>query len=164
MFHLPFNELTSTVHAGENAEFRKNCTLRLAAGDKTVVVPMGEVHKTHRRAFFSGPAVLADACVFHKQGKDVAVVCNQAASGKAGGDLLDNFFHLIVFQPLVDDLELRPQNLQDHHLGEALTEAVARMLLAVEIDDLPLQAIKLVEERLLNVVAFVEFKVLGCFI
>jgi len=32
MFHLAFNELTSTVHAGENAEFRKNCTLRLAAG------------------------------------------------------------------------------------------------------------------------------------
>ena len=137
--------------------------LELADGDKAVVVPVGEVDETHGRAFLAGPAVLADAGVFQQQGKDVAVVLNQAGAGKARGELLDHLLHLIVFQPGVDDLELLPQHRQHDHLGEALAEAVARVLLAVEVDDLPAQACKLIEERLLDVVALVELEVLGCF-
>ena len=116
--------------------------LELADGDKAVVVPVGEVDKTHRRAFLAGPAVLADARIFQEQREDVAVVLNQTGTGKARGELLDHLLHLIVFQPVVDDLELLPQNRQHHHLGEALAEAVARMLLAVEVDDLPAQAVQ----------------------
>ena len=86
----------------------------------------------------------------------MAVVLDQAGAGEAGGELLDHFLHLIVFQPGVDDLELLPQHRQHDHLGEALAEAVARVLFAVEIDDLPLQASKLIEQRLLDVVAFVN--------
>ena len=47
---------------------------------------------------------------------------------------------------------------------KVLAEAVARVLLAVEVDDLPAQTVKLIEQRLLDVVAFVEFDVLGCFV
>ena len=137
--------------------------LELADGDKAVVVPVGEIHKTHGRAFLAGPTVLADAGVFQQQGKDVAVVLNQTCAGEACGELLDHLLHLIVFQPVVDDLELLPQHRQHHHLGKALAEAVARVLLAVEVDDLPAQAMKLVEEGLLDVVAFVEFEVLEVF-
>ena len=114
--------------------------LELADGDKAVVVPVVEVHETHRRAFLAGLAVLADAGVFQQQGEDVAVVLDQTGAGEARGELLDHLLHLIVFQPGVDDLELLPQHRQHDHLGEALAEAVAGVLLAVEVDDLPAQA------------------------
>ena len=57
-----------------------------------------------------------------------------------------------------------PQDRQHHHLGEALAKAVAGVLFAVEIDDFPTQPRKLIEEGLLNVVALVEFEMLGCFL
>ena len=37
-------------------------------------------------------------------------------------------------------------------------------MLIVEIDDFPGQAVKLIEKRFLNVVAFVESGLLGCFV
>ena len=85
----------------------KEITVReLADGYKAVIVPVGEVHKAHSRAFFACLAVFADAGVFEKQGKDVAVVLDQATAGEAGGELFDYFFHLIVGEPRINDLEL----------------------------------------------------------
>ena len=138
--------------------------LDLADGDKTVIVPVGEVYETHRRALLAGPAVLADAGIFQKQRKDVAVVFDQVGSGEAGGELFDHLLHLIVVQPGVDDLELLPQHLQHHHLGEILAVTVAGMLFAVEIDDLPAQPVKLIEKGFFDMVPLVELDVLGCFV
>ena len=114
--------------------------LELADGDEAVVVPVLEVDEAHGRAFLAGLAVLADAGVFQQQSEDVAVVLDQAGAGEAGGELLDHLLDLIVFQPGIDDLQLLPQHRQHDHLGEALAEGVAGLLLAVEIDDLPAQA------------------------
>ena len=66
--------------------------------------------------------------------------CNQAAAREACGELLDHLLHLIVFEPGIDDLELLPQHRQHDHIGEALAEGVSWLLLAVEVDDLPVQA------------------------
>ena len=78
------------------------------------------------------------------------------------GQLLDDLLDLIVFEP-IDDLEPLAQHRRHHNLGEALPMGVGRGLLHVrEVDDLPAQARKLVEQRLLDVVALVEAKLLGC--
>ena len=105
--------------------------LELADGDEAVVVAVPEVNEAHRGAFLARLAVLADAGVFQQEVKDVAVVLDQAGAGEAGGELFDNFLHLIVFQPRVDDLQLLAQHGQHDHLGEALAEGVAGVLLAV---------------------------------
>ena len=58
------------------------------------------------------------------------------------------------FEPLA-------QHRRHHYLGEAFSIGVGRGLLHVrEVDDLPTQARKLVEQRLLDVVAFVQLDVL----
>ena len=111
--------------------------LELAHSNKAVVVSMGEIHKPHRRAFLTGPAVLADAGILQQHGENVAVVLNQARTGEACGKLLDHLIHLIIFHPVVDDLELLPQHRQHDHFGKALPKGVAGVLLAVEVDDLP---------------------------
>ena len=115
----------------------QNAHLELADGDKAVVVPVLEIDKAHRGALFARLAVLADAGVFQQQVQDMAVVLDQAGAGKAGGELLDHFLHLVVFQPGVDDLQLLAQHRQHHHLGKGLAKGVAGMLFVVQVDDLP---------------------------
>src|SRR5205823_8029230 len=72
------------------------------------------------------------------------------------GDLLDDLFDLVVFEPRVDDLQLLPQHGKHHDLGETLAEGIARMLFAVAIQHPPLQTVKLIKKRLFDVIAFVE--------
>lgn len=91
-----------------------------------------------------------------EKGENVAVILDQAGTGKASGKLFNHLLDLVVFHPVVDDLDLLPQNRQHHHFGETLTEAVGRMLLAVEVDNLPAKAVELVKEGLFDVVTFVE--------
>ena len=109
----------------------ENAHLELADGDEAVVVAVLEVDEAHRWALLAGLAVLADAGVFQQQLKDVLIVLDQARAGEARGELLDDFLDLIVFQPRIDDLQLLPQHGQHDHLGEALAEGVAGVLLAV---------------------------------
>ena len=82
--------------------------LELADGNEAIVVPVLEIDEAHRRAFLARLAVLADAGVFQQQIEDMPVVLDQAGAGEARGELLDNFLHLIVFKPRVDDLQLLP--------------------------------------------------------
>ena len=138
--------------------------LELADGDEAVVGSAVEVHEPHRRALLAGLAVDAHARVFQEQREDVAVVLDQIGPGEARRELLDRLLHLIVLQPGVDDLEPLPQHRQHDDLGEALPEGVAGVLLAVEVDDLPAQPGQLIEEGLLDVVAFVELDVRGRFV
>lgn len=70
-------------------------------------------------------------------------------------------YGVVDFHPVIDDLDLPPQNRRHYHFSKALAEAVGRMLFAVEVNDLPAQAVKLVKERLFDVVAFVEGEELG---
>ena len=56
--------------------------LELADGDKAVVVPMGEIDKTHRRAFLAGLAVFADAGVFQQQVKTCRLFSIRPVPGK----------------------------------------------------------------------------------
>ena len=59
--------------------------------------------------------------------------------GKLRGDLLDHLFHLVIFQPGIDELELLAQNRQHHHFGEIFAIGVTRVLFVVQVDDLPVQ-------------------------
>lgn len=111
--------------------------LELANGYEAVIVPVCEIHKTHRRAFLASLAVFAHAGVFEQQGKDMAVILNQAGAGEACGELFNYLFHLIVGKPGIDYLELLAQDWQHHHLREVLTIAVSWVLLAVEVEDFP---------------------------
>ena len=79
-------------------------------------------------------------------GMDVAVVFNQVAARKAGGELFDYLLHLTVFQPRVDDRKLLAQHRQHDRPGEALVVAVTRMLFAVEVDYIPTQSVKLIKQ------------------
>jgi hypothetical protein len=63
---------------------------------------------------------------------------------------------MVVSRPPGDKSELHPQDAQHHHFGEGLAKGIAGVLLAVEVNDLPLQAIELVEKWLLNVVALIN--------
>jgi len=36
----------------------------------------------------------------------MTIILDQAGAGKAGGELLDHFLDLVVFQPIVDNPEL----------------------------------------------------------
>ena len=92
------------------------------------------------------------------------VVLDQPGAGKAGRELLDDFFHLVVFQPRVDNLQLLPQYGKHDHFGEVLSVGVTGVLLAVQIKDRPAQPVKLVEEGFLDVVALVELDLLRGFI
>ena len=72
------------------------------------------------------------------------------------GELLDTLLDQIAFEP-TDDLEPLVQHRHYHDLGEALPMGVGRELLHVrEVDDLPAQACKLVDRRLLDAVALVK--------
>ena len=92
----------------------------------------------------------------------MAVVFDQTGAGKACGNLLNHLFHLIVLQPRINDLQLLAQHRQHHHLGECFAKGIAGILFIVQVDDLPTQAVKLIKQRLFNVVALVEFDVLRC--
>ena len=83
--------------------------------------------------------------------------------GKLAVSCLTTSSTLILFEPRVDDFESLAQHRRHHDLGEAFPMGVRRDLLHVrQVDNLPAQARKLVEQRLLDVVAFVEAKLLGC--
>ena len=75
------------------------------------------------------------------------------------GELLDALRDLIVFEP-IDDLAPLAQHQRHHDVGEALTMCVGLCLFDFrEVDDLPAQARKLVEQRLFYVLAFVQLDV-----
>ncbi len=125
---------------------------------------MGEVHKPNCRAFLSCPAVLANACILQKHGKNVAVILDQTDTGEACSELLNYLFYLVIFHPIVDYLELFSEYRHHDHFGKVLPKSIAWALFAVEVDDLPTEAMKLVKERLLDVVTFFKPEVLGCFV
>jgi len=111
----------------------KYAHLELADGNKAVIVPMLEVDKAHRGTLLSRLAILAHARILQQQMEEVPVVLNQPGAEKAGRELLDHILNLIVFQPVIDDLQLLAQNRQKNDLGEILAPSVTGMLLAVEI-------------------------------
>ena len=75
----------------------------------------------------------------------MTVVFDQVATGKAGSDLLDYLFHLIVFKPGIDNLEMLTQHRQHDHLGEVLPIAVAGVLFTVKVDYVPAHPVELIE-------------------
>ena len=140
----------------------EDADLELADRDEAVVVAGRKVHEAHGRALVAGLAVLADAGVLQQELEQVLVVLQQTGAREARGELLDDLLDLIVFEPGVDDLEPLAQHRQHDDLGEALPMGVGRGLLLVrEVDDLPAKPGELVEQRLLDVVALVEFQILG---
>ena len=141
----------------------EDADLELADRDEAVVVAGRKVREADGRALLAALTVLADACVLQQELEQVLVVLQQTGAREARGELLDDLLDLIVFEPGVDDLEPLAQHRRHHDLGEALPMGVGRGLLHVrQVDDLPAQARKLVEQRLLDVVALVEAKLLGC--
>ncbi len=136
----------------------QDANLELADSDEAVVGSAVKVHKPHRRALLTGPAVYAHARIFQEHREDVAVVLDQIGSGEARREPLDRLLYLVILQPGVDDLEPLPQHRQHDDLGKALPEGGARVLLNVEVDDLPAQPVQLIEEELLDVVALVELE------
>ncbi len=138
--------------------------LELAHGDETVVVNVLKIHKPYSGALFAGLAVLADTGVFQQQGEYMAVVRNEAHAGEACSEMLDHLIDLVVLQPVIDDFEPVFEHREHDNIGEVLTEGVGGVLFIVEVDDLPPQALELIEERLLHVVTFVESDVMGCLV
>ena len=117
--------------------------------------------KAHRRAILACLSVLVDAGVLQKQMKNVLVVLDQSGAGEIRGELPDDFFDLIVFQPRIDDCELFSQYRQHDDFGKVFPEGVAGLLLLVgQVDDLPAQAVELLKKGFLDVITFVEFDVL----
>ena len=131
--------------------------LELACRNKSVVVVMLEVDEAHRWAVLARLAILADARVFKQKLKNVLVVLNQTCAGKTGCELLNDFFDLIFFKPRIDDFQLLSQDREHDHFRKTLSERLRRILFGVAIDYLPAKALKLVEERLFDVITFVEF-------
>ena len=79
--------------------------------------------------------------------------------------MLDDPINLIVGKPGIDDLELLLEYWEHNHISEAVAVAVGRLLLLIsQVDDLPAEIRKLIEQRLLNVISFVELDVSGGFI
>ena len=141
----------------------EDADLELADRDEAVVLAGRKVRETDGRALLAALTVLADAGVLQQELEQVLVVLQQTGAREARGELLDDLLDLTVFEPGVDDLKPLAQHRRDHDLGEALPMGVGRGLLHVrQVDDLPAQARKLVEQRLLDVVALVEAKLLGC--
>ena len=134
----------------------ENADLELANRDEAVVVAGRKVHESDGWARLGALAVLAHAGVLQEELEHVPVVLQQPSARETCGELLDNLLDLIVFEPGVDDLEALAQNGQHHDLGEVLPLGGGRGLIHVrEVDDLPAQALKLIEQRLLDVVALV---------
>ena len=139
----------------------EDADLELADRDEAVVVAGRKVREADGRTLLAALTVLADAGVLQQEVEQVLVVLQQTGAREACGELLDNLLDLIVFEPGVDDLEPLAQHRQHHDLGEAFPMGVGRGLLHVrEVDDLPAQARKLVQQRLLYVPAFVQLDVL----
>ena len=125
---------------------------------------MGKIHKPNRRAFLPCPPVFTNTSVLQQYCEDMAVILNQTGTGKACGKLFYNLFHLVIIHPIVDDLELSSEHWQHDHFGKILPKGITWALLAVEVDDFPAKAVKLVEKGFLDVVALVEPEALGSFI
>ena len=132
-------------------------TLNWQTAMKRLLSRVAKSGEADGRALLAALAVLADAGVLQQELEQVLVVLQQTGAREARGELLDDLLDLIVFEPGVDDLEPLAQHRQHHDLGEALPMGVRRHLLLVrEVDDLPAQARKLVEQWLLDVVAFIQ--------
>lgn len=143
----------------------KNTDLELANSGEVVVSRVFKIYEPNGRAMLAGLLVLADAGVFQQQVQQVLVVFDQAVTGKAARELLDDFLDLIVFQPRIDHLELRAQHLRQDDFGEVLASGVGGLLLLVsQVDDVPAESVELFEQRQLDVVSLVEFDVLRCFV
>ena len=140
----------------------EDADLGLADRDEAVVVAGRKVREADGRAVLAALTVHADAGVLQQELAQVLVVLQQTGAREARGELLDELLDLIVFEPGVDDLEPLAQHRRHHDLGEALPMGVGRDLIHVrEVDDLPAQARKLIEQRLLDMVSLVDTDVLG---
>jgi len=140
----------------------ENAHLKLADGDETVVVPILEVDELHRRALLTRLAVLTDASVFQKLVEHMSVVLKQIGAGEIGRELFHHLIHLIVFQPWVDHFKLLLQHRQHHDLSKIRPMAIATMLHGFKVNDFPAKTGELVEQRLLDVLPFVETELFGC--
>ena len=133
-------------------------TLQLAHRDEAVVPALLEVHVADGGAPLPGPAVLSGAGAFQQEIEDVPVVLRQPHARKTCGQPSGGFFDLVVLQPRVDDRKPLAQHGRHRHLGKVLPEAVRRVLLAVEVEDLPAEAGELIQQGLLDVAALVDAK------
>ena len=139
----------------EDADFK------LADRDEAVIVAVRKVHEADSRALLATLTVLADAGILQQELEQVLVILQQTGARGARCELLDDLVYLIVFEPGIYHFELLEHYGQHHDLREVFPMGVGRGLLNVrKIDDLPAQAHKLVEQRLLDVVAFVQLDVL----
>jgi hypothetical protein len=144
---------------GHDMMFRpQHAHLELAHGNEAVVVAAVEIDKAHRGAPRARPAVFGHAGILQQQVQDMAVVLDQTAAGEIGRKLLDHRLHLVLFQPRIDRLQLLAQHGRHVHFGEVRAEGGGGMLLGVEVEDFPAEPGKLVQQRLFDVVAFVELE------
>lgn len=134
----------------------KYTDLELAYGDIAVVLPLLEIHETNGWALFVRFTIFADACAFEQHVEDMPVVLNEIGAGKARGKLLDHLFNLIVFEPVIDNLELLAKHRQHHDLSKALTKRLRRRLLIIAIDDVPAEPLQLIKEGLLDMKPFIK--------
>ncbi len=134
----------------------ENAHLELTDGDEAIVVAVLEIDELHRGTLLPRLAVLADAGIFQQLVEHMPVVLQQVGAGKIRRELLHHLLHLIVFQPGIDFLQLLTQDRKHHHLGEIAAMRVTRMLLGVQIKDLPLQPRQLRQQRLLDMLPLVE--------
>lgn len=75
--------------------------------------------------------------------------------------MTDDVFDLNVVHPVVDVLQLAAEDGQHDDLGERGPEGIAGLLGTVEIEDFPLHAFQLIEERLFDVIPLVELDLFG---
>src|SRR4051794_19733397 len=111
--------------------------LELGHGDEAIVLPLFEVDELNRWALGTCLAVLANTRAFQQQIENVSVVLNEVGARKACRKLLDHLLDLVIFKPTVDDLELLPQDRQHDDFRKILAKRLARLLLAVAINDFP---------------------------
>ena len=77
--------------------------------------------------------------------------------GKLAVSCLTTSSTLIVVQPRIDDCKPLSQHRQHGDFGKTLPERIAGLLVRVgQVDDLPAQAVQLLKQGFLDVVAFVQ--------
>ena len=130
--------------------------LELRYSDEGIVFRLIEVNVKDVGATLSRPSVLVNARAFEQETQNLPVILDEIARRKTV-EATDDFINLRVGHPVVDFKERVAQHGQHHDFGEGFAVAFRRLLLVVEPDDLPAETFKLREERLFDVILFVNF-------
>jgi len=133
-----------------------NADFELRNGDKGVILAILKIDLSNARAYLPGVVINGDRGVFQQIAQHLPVVFNQIPAGK-GRDAARHLLYLVGLQEWIYVVQCLFQFGKQNNLAEVLAKAFMWLLFLLQANDSPSKRLQLHEQRLFDVLLFVEF-------